>query len=70
MIKVFQAGLMAFLLALTGVVPTVMAEEQMPDVRLLIDISGSMKQSDPENLRKPALEMMVELLPEGSRALC
>jgi len=39
-----------------------------PDVRLLIDISGSMKQSDPENLRAPALDLIVRLLPEGSRA--
>lgn len=39
-----------------------------PDVRLLIDISGSMKVSDPDNLRAPALELIVRLLPEGSRA--
>jgi hypothetical protein len=39
-----------------------------PDVRLLIDISGSMKESDPDNLRAPALELIVRLLPEGSRA--
>ncbi len=39
-----------------------------PDVRLLIDISGSMKQSDPDNLRAPALELMVRLLPDGARA--
>ena len=39
-----------------------------PDLRLLIDISGSMKQSDPDNLRAPALELMVRLLPEGAKA--
>jgi hypothetical protein len=39
-----------------------------PDVRLLIDISGSMKQSDPDNLRAPALDLIVRLLPEGSKA--
>ena len=39
-----------------------------PDVRLLIDNSGSMKTSDPENLRAPALDLIVSLLPEGSRA--
>jgi hypothetical protein len=39
-----------------------------PDVRLLIDISGSMKDSDPENLRAPALDLIVRLLPEGSKA--
>ncbi|WP_116364248.1 vWA domain-containing protein [Parahaliea mediterranea] len=39
-----------------------------PDLRLLIDISGSMKQSDPDNLRGPALELIVRLLPDGARA--
>ena len=39
-----------------------------PDVRLLIDTSGSMKQSDPENLRAPSLELILRLLPEGARA--
>ncbi len=39
-----------------------------PDLRLLIDVSGSMKESDPDNLRAPALELIVRLLPEGARA--
>lgn len=39
-----------------------------PDVRLLIDISGSMKESDPDNLRAPALDLIVRLLPEDSKA--
>ncbi len=39
-----------------------------PDLRLLIDISGSMKQSDPDKLRAPALELIVRLLPDGARA--
>ena len=39
-----------------------------PDVRLLIDVSGSMKTSDPDNLRAPAVEMLVRMLPQGARA--
>ena len=39
-----------------------------PDVRVLIDVSGSMKHNDPSNLRVPALNLLVDLLPEGSRA--
>ena len=39
-----------------------------PDVRVLIDVSGSMKANDPANLRRPALRMLVELLPEDSVA--
>ncbi|HEY7884228.1 MAG TPA: VWA domain-containing protein [Cellvibrionaceae bacterium] len=38
------------------------------DVRLVIDVSGSMQHTDPKNLRVPALELLVQLLPDGSRA--
>jgi len=38
------------------------------DIRLLIDTSGSMKQNDPHNLRVPALKLLVNLFPAGTRA--
>ncbi len=38
------------------------------DVRLVIDVSGSMKKNDPSYLRRPALELLVKLLPENSVA--
>lgn len=38
------------------------------DVRVLIDISGSMKKTDPQNLRKPAVDLIARLLPDKSRA--
>ncbi len=38
------------------------------DVRLVIDVSGSMKRNDPQNLRQPAVNMLMDLLPDGSRA--
>lgn len=38
------------------------------DVRVLIDISGSMRQNDPDNLRRPALRMLAGLLQPGTRA--
>lgn len=38
------------------------------DVRIVIDVSGSMKQSDPDNLRRPALSVLTGLLPNGSQA--
>ena len=41
---------------------------ELADVRILIDISGSMKQNDPENLRRPALRLLVGLLPPETRA--
>lgn len=42
--------------------------EPVPDVRVLIDISGSMKHNDPKNLRASALRMLVGLMPDGSRS--
>lgn len=38
------------------------------DLRVVIDISGSMKQTDPGNLRIPALQLLTELLPSGMEA--
>lgn len=38
------------------------------DVRILIDVSGSMKKTDPKNLRKPAIDLILRLLPDKSRA--
>ncbi|MET0050283.1 MAG: VWA domain-containing protein [Candidatus Thiodiazotropha sp.] len=42
--------------------------DEMADVRILIDVSGSMKKNDPENLRRPALRLLVGLLPPDTRA--
>ncbi|MCL1488674.1 MAG: VWA domain-containing protein [Marinobacter sp.] len=36
------------------------------DVRIIVDISGSMKQNDPQNLRRPALRLLARLLPDGA----
>lgn len=44
------------------------AAEPVPDIRILIDISGSMKHNDPHNLRAPALRLLTGLLPKGTRA--
>jgi len=38
------------------------------DVRVIIDISGSMKKTDPRNLRKPAVDLIVRLMPDNSKA--
>lgn len=42
--------------------------EARPDVRVIIDVSGSMRQNDPEQLAAEALELLVALLPSGARA--
>lgn len=38
------------------------------DTRVVIDISGSMKRTDPDNLRAAALRLVTGLLPSGSQA--
>ncbi len=38
------------------------------EIRILIDVSGSMKHNDPNNLRIPALKLLLELLPPNSQA--
>ncbi|MDC0661920.1 VWA domain-containing protein [Marinobacter sp. SS21] len=38
------------------------------DVRVVVDISGSMKSNDPGNLRQPAVRLLARLIPEGATA--
>lgn len=48
--------------------PATAPDATIPDVRMIIDISGSMKKTDPTNLRRPAVDLMVRLIPDGSKA--
>lgn len=36
------------------------------DVRVVVDISGSMRVNDPDNLRRPAVRLIARLLPDGT----
>ncbi|PKD38412.1 hypothetical protein CWO84_19385 [Methylomonas sp. Kb3] len=38
------------------------------EIQVLIDVSGSMKQNDPDNLRVEASRLLVNLLPDGAKA--
>lgn len=38
------------------------------DVRIIVDISGSMKKNDPGNLRQPAVRLLARMLPAGTDA--
>lgn len=38
-----------------------------PTVNILIDVSGSMQQNDPENLRIPAVKLLINLLPDDTQ---
>jgi len=40
----------------------------MDELQVLIDVSGSMKHNDPHNLRIAAVKLLVNLLPEGTKA--
>lgn len=58
-------------LSLLSFIPSfpVLADDARPsDVRIIVDISGSMKETDPQNLRVPAVNLLVELLPDNAQA--
>ncbi|MEQ9546499.1 MAG: vWA domain-containing protein [Marinobacter sp.] len=38
------------------------------DVRIIVDISGSMKNNDPDNLRQPAVRLLARMLPPNAYA--
>ena len=38
------------------------------DVRIIVDISGSMKANDPNNLRQPAVRLLARMIPDGAEA--
>ncbi len=68
--KIKSIGLWLLLLCATISVTAIAQEapDEAVDVRVLIDISGSMKNNDPRNLRRPALRLLVGLLPQKTRA--
>ena len=64
--KLFRRVCHAATLCFLGIVSD--AHAAPPDVRVLIDTSGSMRQNDPANLRASALRLLTELLPSGATA--
>jgi hypothetical protein len=60
-----QWGVLLLALSALG---TSLSAQATPDIRVLIDVSGSMKITDPHNLRVPALRLLAVLLPIGSTA--
>jgi uncharacterized protein (TIGR03503 family) len=67
--RVWRRGCwLAFGIILTASASAGAESTEHADVRVLIDISGSMRQNDPDNLRRPALRMLSGLLQPGTRA--
>ncbi len=61
------SGLLFFFLIAIANGPVFSADspaESKADLRVLIDVSGSMKRTDPDNLRAAALRLLVGILPE------
>lgn len=61
----------AWLLLVLMALPAQAAPQGSPeqgDVRLAIDVSGSMKDNDPDNLRASGVRLLVDLLPDNVRA--
>ncbi|MCG8428337.1 MAG: VWA domain-containing protein [Chromatiales bacterium] len=67
-LKIALATLLLFTLIFFGGTLWAADGSASADTRILIDISGSMKKNDPKNLRRPAVRLLVGLLPENSRA--
>ena len=42
--------------------------KKINDLRIIVDISGSMKKTDPNNLRRSAVRLLAGLVPDGARA--
>lgn len=63
MFRTAIVALFAFVL-----LPLTATQAAQTDVRVLIDVSGSMLKNDPRNLRVPALRLFVNIIPNDARA--
>jgi hypothetical protein len=66
-IRSISAALFIIVMAVSQPALSQTLSNQM-DIRVLIDVSGSMKNTDPNDLRIPALQVLTQLIPTGSKA--
>ncbi|MDO7555449.1 MAG: hypothetical protein MUR16_04995, partial [Oceanospirillaceae bacterium] len=66
-IRSLSASILVVFIAYTQPIMSQPLSNEM-DIRVLIDVSGSMKDTDPNKLRIPALQVLTQLLPAGSKA--
>ncbi|MCW9025646.1 MAG: VWA domain-containing protein [Gammaproteobacteria bacterium] len=64
-LKVHQYGVLLFVM-LSSLLYSSYGLAKIADVRVVIDVSGSMKNNDPQNLRAPAVRLLIGLMPEGT----
>ncbi len=64
----FCLGLSLGPTSMTEAAQQIEPQNQSSDIRVLIDVSGSMKKNDPNNLRLPALRLLTGLLPDNTTA--
>ncbi|MGQ7245380.1 VWA domain-containing protein [Salinicola sp. V024] len=60
-------ALLLIVTLMAGLLPTWASAQSAPDVRMVVDVSGSMKHNDPHNLRAEALGLAATLLPPSAR---
>ena len=65
---VFIYSISIFFILADGVIAKEIKKNRISDIRVLVDISGSMKKTDPNNLRRPAIRLLAGLIPAGSRS--
>ena len=65
-IQTFAFSVLATLISLLLVTPGMTSPA---DVRVLVDVSGSMKKADPKAVRGPATALLAALLPDRSRGV-
>lgn len=68
MVKPLVMALICMLTILTGGNAYGQPAAAADEIQVLIDVSGSMKQNDPRNLRIDAVKLLLNLLPEGATA--
>ena len=65
--RLFAVILILPVTALAQQAPTLQLPDSA-DVRIIVDISGSMKTNDPDNLRRPAVRLLARMLPRQANA--
>jgi len=64
--RLFTTAIVWMLLQSGGLYAAKSVKEGAVDVRILVDVSGSMKKNDPHHLRVPAIKLISGILPENA----